>query len=309
MTTHIPVLLDEVLNALRVEEGGSRYLDGTFGGGGHTRAILDGHPENTVIALDTDPEAKARAAELSFSYGERFTFYAANFEDLDSVVTGSFDGILFDFGLSSFHYDIAERGFSFRHDGPVDMRLNPEEGEPASVFLETAPREAMIRAIRQYGEEVRWRVVVDAIMGARGTGRLSRTTSLAELISEAVGPRFAARSKIHPATKSFQGIRISVNRELEVIESVLPKAFSLLNPGGRMAVISFHSLEDRLVKRYFRRLVGRPENRFDSCPLDLREIHATEMSRKPITPSEDEVGRNPRSRSSKMRVIEKVLPS
>lgn len=307
MSEHLPVLLVEVLSALRVVEGGQRVLDGTFGGGGHTRAILDAAATNTVVALDTDPAAAPRAAILAETYGERFSFIATNFVDLADVAPGPFDGILLDLGLSSFQFDTAERGFSFRFDAPIDMRLNPEAGEPASVFLENAPREALVRAVRDYGEEPRWRAVVEAILRARGTGKLARTLSFAEVVAAVIPPPRGRRQVINPATRTFQGIRIAVNRELEVLEAVLPAAFEALAPGGRLAVISFHSLEDRLVKRFFRERGGRPVNRFDRLPQDLRAVYGRELSSRPVTPSAEELAANPRSRSAKLRVFEKSL--
>jgi 16S rRNA (cytosine1402-N4)-methyltransferase len=303
---HIPVMRAEVLEQLCAVAGPRAFLDATFGGGGHTRALLDAHAGNTVQALDTDPEAAPRAAVLSAEYGQRFSFLMGNFEHLGTLVTASFDGILFDFGLSSFHYDTAERGFAFRLDGPLDMRLNPTEGRTAHQFLEEASRHELIVAIRQYGEESRWRRIVDAIEQARGTEALSGTLAFAALVENALGPSARRHSRIHPATKTFQGIRIAINRELEVIETALPLAFAKLNPGGRLAVISFHSLEDRLVKRYFRRLGGRPESARDNRPSDERTVFGREITRRPLAPTDAECAANPRSRSAKLRVIEKL---
>ncbi len=308
---HVPVLLEEVLDLLEVRSGGRRVLDGTFGGGGHTRAILAAHPANEVVALDTDPEAAARAEALASDFPGRFTFYGVNFEKLSEVAKGSFDGMLFDLGLSSYHFDTPERGFSFRFDAPADMRLDPREGMPASEFLETASREELVRAIRDYGEEPRWKTAVDAIFRARGTGQLARTASLAALFEEVLRlpPGRQRGSHLHPATRAFQGIRIAVNRELEVIEAMLPTAFAALAEGGRLAIISFHSLEDRLIKRFFRKLSGRPETRFDRLPQDMRSIHGRELTRRPVVPGEEEVARNPRARSAKLRVFQKEAAS
>ncbi|MFW6353106.1 MAG: 16S rRNA (cytosine(1402)-N(4))-methyltransferase RsmH [Verrucomicrobiota bacterium] len=303
---HIPVLLAEVLDHLRAREGSQRLLDATFGGGGHTRAFLEAHPGNTVHALDADPEAAARAAVLAEAYPGRFTFARGNFAELAALSEGVFDGILFDLGLSSFHFDTAERGFSFRHDGPLDMRLDPERGEPASAFLEQASADELRRAIRNYGEEPSWRRVVQAIERARGTDALRRTVPFAALVEEALGPAARHRSRIHPATRTFQGIRIAVNRELEVIESALPAAFDRLRSGGRLAVISFHSLEDRIVKRFCRRMAGRPETARDHRAADERTVYARELSRRPLAPGEAECNANPRARSAKLRVLEKT---
>ena len=302
---HHPVLCATVVDLLAAAAGPRRFLDATFGGGGHSRAILAAHPGNIVHALDTDPEAAPRAAALSVEVPGRLVFTPGNFEHLAELVKGPFDGILFDFGLSSFHFDTPERGFSFRHEGPLDMRLNPETGLSARTFLETAEREELVRAIRNYGEEQQWRRIVDAILRARGTEALASTQGFAALVAEAKGPAAARQRRIHPATQTFQGIRIAINRELEVIETALPAAFAALAPGGRLAVISFHSLEDRLAKRFFRRMAGRPEGRFDNRPSDQRAVHAHELTRRPVTPAAEECEANPRARSAKLRVLEK----
>ena len=254
---HVPVLLRETLELLS-PRAGAKLLDGTFGGGGHTRALLGAAEGVTVVATDRDPAAAPRAETVKAEFGDRFRFYAMNFGDLAGLEEESFDGILFDFGLSSFQLDTAERGFSFREDAPADMRMNPAAGISAAEFLETADEDALVRAVRNYGEEKRWRRVVRSIVDARGTGRLQRTQSLAELVSEAVGPTPRGRKSVHPATRTFQGIRVEVNDELSAIERGLPAAFDRLLPGGVLAAISFHSLEDRIVKRFCRKMAGRP---------------------------------------------------
>jgi 16S rRNA (cytosine1402-N4)-methyltransferase len=306
---HIPVLLEEVLTGLRAAEGPKRILDATFGGGGHTRALLNAHPENTVWALDVDPEAVARAAELKASEPVRFQFSQGNFEDLSELTEGAFDAMLFDFGLSSYHFDTPERGFAFRHDGPLDMRLDPGSGRSAADFLETASSEELMKALRNYGEEKQWRRIHHAILQARGTGVLQRTLSFAKLIEDTLGPAARRRSKIHPATRSFQGIRIAINRELEVIENALAPAFERLQLGGVLALISFHSLEDRIAKRFCRRMAGRPEGTRDNRPADLRPVFAKELTRRPLAPSEAECERNPRARSAKLRLLQKTANS
>lgn len=302
---HIPVLLDEALEVLPLRAG-VRLLDGTFGGGGHSRAFLEAAEGVTVVALDRDPEAAERAAALKSLYGDRFHFYHMNFGDLGELEAGRFDGVFFDFGLSSFQLDDANRGFSFRADAPVDMRMNPGAGQSAADFLETADETALVRAVRNYGEEPRWRRVVAAIQAARGTGKLQRTRSLAELVAEAVGPGPRGRQTVHPATRTFQGIRIEVNDELSAIERGLPAAFDRLLPGGVLAAISFHSLEDRIAKRFCRRMAGRPEHSHDSRTMDEREVRAVMVATRPFKPGDREIALNPRSRSARMRALRKL---
>lgn len=301
---HAPVLLETVVEHLA---GGGRwgnYLDATFGGGGHTRALLEADARNTVLALDCDPEAIERGQAMVQAYAGRLSLRHLNFEELAAVEENQFLGILFDFGVSSYHFDEARRGFSFREDGPLDMRLNPEAGIPASRFLQTANHQQLVQAVRDFGEERRWHRVVTAIEEARGTERLERTQPFAQLVETAVGGR-RPMERIHPATRTFQGVRIAVNRELSVIETALPVAFEKLREGGRLAAISFHSLEDRIVKRFFRRMAGRPEHGKDSTPGQDRVRQAHMLTTKPLVADEPEIRANPRSRSAKLRILEK----
>ena len=304
MGIHKPVLYRETIEFLAPHDGGY-YLDCTFGGGGHTRLILDA-AETKVLALDQDPDAAQRAKEFEVQYGERFEFQSKNFADIDLIEEGPFDGILFDFGVSSFQLDQADRGFSFRSDAPLDMRMNPESGQPsAEEWLAKASRPELIEAIKDYGEEKNWRRIVDAFIEARAKTPLHTTKALSELILSCIPAKQRYASKIHPATKAFQGIRIAVNNEIEVIEKGLPAAFERLKPSGRLCVISFHSLEDRIAKNLFRQWAGRPAPG-DNRPQDMRQRRASLLTRRPTQASDREIAANSRSRSAKLRALRKA---
>jgi 16S rRNA (cytosine1402-N4)-methyltransferase len=303
MEGHVPVLSQETLTFLG-PKGGGVYLDCTFGGGGHTRMILEA-ADTSVVALDQDPQAIERADQFTQEFGDRFQFRHMNFANLENLEEGPFDGILFDFGVSSFQLDQLDRGFSFRGEAPLDMRMNPETGISAADWLTSASRRELIQAIRVYGEEKNWRRIVDAIIEARTRSPLKSTQDLSELILCCTPARLRFASKIHPATKTFQGIRIAVNNEIDVIEVGLPAAFKRLKPNGRLCVISFHSLEDRIAKNLFRRWAGRPEPG-DNRPQDMREVKAELLTRRPAVAGDTEVAVNSRSRSAKLRVLRKA---
>jgi 16S rRNA (cytosine1402-N4)-methyltransferase len=291
---HLPVLLDEVLEWLRPRSGG-RYVDATVGNGGHAAAILAASaPEGRLLGLDADPVAVEVARRRLAEYRDRATIVNANFRDLPAVVEshdiGPVDGIVIDLGISSRQLDAGGRGFTFRHDEPLDMRFDPRRGESAAELLERADERELADMLYQFGEEYRSRRIARAIVRHRASAPLATTRDLVQVIESALGPK---RGRTHPATKSFQALRIAVNDELGALEATLPAAASLLAPDGRLAVISFHSLEDRRVKRFFR--AGGDAN----APL-------TELTRKPIVPSPGESGRNPRARSAKLRVAERT---
>jgi 16S rRNA (cytosine1402-N4)-methyltransferase len=284
---HVAVLARESLDALQVRAGGT-YVDATFGAGGHAALILDAlGPAGRLIALDADPAANARAIA-----DPRFTLVQANFRDLavqlDALGIATVDGVLFDLGVSSMQLDDAERGFSFRAAAPLDMRMDPSRGESAAEFLATRDEREIADAIYRYGEERASRRIARAIVALREAGTPVRDTlDLAGVVARAV--RAPAHARIHPATRTFQALRIAVNDELGALRDGLAAALDRTAPGGRIAVISFHSLEDRIVKHTFR-----------------EDPRARAVTRKPLVAAGDEVAANPRARSAKLRVAERV---
>jgi len=291
---HISVLLDEVLHWLQPRDGG-RYIDGTLGNGGHAAAILaTSGPTGRLLGVDADPAAIRVAEDRLAAFGGRVVIVNRSFRDLAAVVEaqqfGQADGILLDLGISSRQLDAGGRGFSFRHDEPLDMRFDPTRGESAADVLNYADEVQIANILYEYGEEYRSRRVARAIVARRSRAPIVTTHDLVTVVESALGPK---RGRTHPATKTFQALRIAVNDELGALEATLPVAAALLAPGGRLAVISFHSLEDRRVKQFFR-AGGTP-----AAPL-------AELTRKPIVPTPAEAERNPRARSAKLRVAERT---
>jgi 16S rRNA (cytosine1402-N4)-methyltransferase len=304
---HRPVLLDEVLDALQVKQDGL-YVDGTFGRGGHAAAVLERlGTQGRLLAFDKDPYALNYAADR-FGNEPRLIMRGGSFGNLQSVVTelgwqGKVEGILLDLGVSSPQLDDAGRGFSFLNDGPLDMRMDPRSGVSAADWLADADAEQIADVLWRYGEERHSRRIARAVVAARAAAPIRSTRQLAELIAAAVPGR---EGRKHPATRSFQAIRIFINRELQDLEAVLPQAVDVLAAGGRLAVISFHSLEDRLVKRFIR-----DQQRGPQLPPDLPVIPRAFAPRlravgKPVRASEQEVRSNPRARSAVLRVAERV---
>ena len=307
---HHPVLLVEAVRYLASERGGL-FVDATLGLGGHSEAILEASPETRVIGLDRDREALRLAGERLTRFGERFHAVHANHREIKRVLeeagAGGVNGVLADLGISSLQFDSPERGFSFRYDAPLDMRMDAEGDEPtAAELLAALPEEEIARIIFEYGEERKSRRIARWIVERREAGRPIETTKeLAELVARAVGHKRAER--IHPATRTFQALRIAVNHELEELDQFIETSIDLLQAAGRLVMISFHSLEDRIVKRTLRRLAGHCEcdPRIPICSCGARwavEI----LTRRPVIPSEGEIDENPRARSAKLRVCEKL---
>ena len=302
MTLHQPVMINEVVEALQLEDNAT-YIDATFGRGGYSSRILD-HAKCNILAIDRDPDAIAAAAEVMAHYSPRLMVKQGAFSQLQALAQtagfGLVDGIVFDLGLSSPQLDEAERGFSFRHDGPLDMRME-KSGPDAADFVNTASETELARVIWEYGEERASRRIARAIVKARLDTPITRTKALASII-HGVMPR-PKPGQIDPATRSFQGIRIHINGELDEIRDALNAAEHQLKPGGRLVVVSFHSLEDRIVKNF---MISRSGN----APRPSRHLPDIEgpkptfsiLKRKPITPSEDEVKTNPRARSARLRL-------
>jgi 16S rRNA (cytosine1402-N4)-methyltransferase len=307
---HASVLLSETVTAL-LASGGDLFIDATLGLGGHTEALLRSDPKLKVVAFDQDATALALASERLFEFSGRTTFVHANFEELKTRLEdkniGKVDGVMADLGVSSMQFDTAERGFSFRFDAPLDMRMDSESDNPtAAELLGSLGEEEIANIIYQYGEERASRRIARWIVQRRERGEpVSTTKELAALVERAIGR--GKKEKIHPATRTFQALRIAVNRELEVLERFLRDGVEILRTDGRFAVITFHSLEDRIVKQTFQRLAGKCfcPPRIPRCICGaVKKIEI--VTKKPLTPSDDELKQNPRSRSAKLRVVRRI---
>ncbi len=305
---HIPVLFQAVLDGLQIRPGG-RYIDATVGGGGHAAGILAASsPNGRLLGLDRDPAAVEAAGVQLVSYTGRVVLVHSSFTRLAEIARACdfvpADGILLDLGLSSLQLADPVRGFAFMSEGPLDMRFDPTTGGPiAADLVNELSAEELATLLYQYGEERQARRIAEAIVAARP---IHTTRELAVVVEQATG----RRGRIHPATRTFQALRIAVNDELAALEAVLPQAVEVLAPGGYLAVISFHSLEDRLVKRFLRResrdCLCSPESPICTCDhrATLRAI-----TRKPVRPTADEIAANPRSRSARLRVAERLAVS
>ena len=302
---HEPVLLEEAVSSLNVR-GEGIYLDGTYGRGGHSRAILARLTEQgRLFALDKDPQAVA-AAQEELGHDNRFSIVQGSFADMNHWVhgwgvSGALDGILLDLGVSSPQLNDPERGFSFMEDGPLDMRMDPTQGVSAAEWLAEATERELSRVIWEFGEERHARRIARSIVMARERQQLTRTSQLARLIEDTIG----RRERKHPATRCFQAIRIHINKELADLAEGLAASIEQLRPGGRLVAISFHSLEDRLVKRTFRE-AARPGQVRRNIPEDPGWKPRLRLIGKAVRPSEHEVSANPRARSAVMRVAEKL---
>ncbi len=307
--SHVPVMLDEVVSALAPQDG-AVYLDATFGGGGYARAVLDA-AACTVWAIDRDPDAVARGAAIAAAYPGRLHLIEGSFGDMVALLAqegvDALDGVMLDLGVSSFQIDEASRGFSFRLDGPLDMRMSRQGPSAADLVADLSETE-LADTLYQFGEERLSRRIAHAIVAARREAPIETTGQLASIIRGVMPP---ARDGIHPATRSFQALRIRVNDELGEIERALAAAAGLLRPGGRLVVVSFHSLEDRLVKRFFTHAAGRDPAPSRHDPGGLVQAAAPcfrLLTQRAMRPGTAETAINTRARSARLRALERVTP-
>jgi 16S rRNA (cytosine1402-N4)-methyltransferase len=305
-TPHIPVMLNEVLTALK-PVAGEVYVDGTLGAGGYTRGILDANKKSSVIGIDRDQTAHDMAARWGADYQGRLTLVKNSFGQLEdalhTISADKVDGIVLDLGVSSMQFDEAERGFSFRFDAPLDMRMDRESGQTAADIVNSMSEEALANLIYLYGEERKSRHIASAIIKARALSKIETTKQLAEIIRGVI--HVSPRDKIDPSTRTFQALRIAVNDELGELESVLQAAERVLKVGGRLVVVTFHSLEDRIVKNFLntRARPAPAPSRHMPMAYDVPQnrLSFSLVTKKPVTPTENEMKINPRSRSAKLR--------
>ena len=307
---HTPVMLEKVLQSLRCKPGGI-YVDGTLGGGGHARAILENTaPDGLLIGIDRDDDALLESEKRLQPFGQRKILIKGNFADIGEILTNlnirKVDGILLDLGVSSHQLDTADRGFSFSLDAPLDMRMDQSSRYRAYDLVNLSPEKELRKVIRDYGEEPMAGRIARAILAKRASAPIRTTIELADVVCRAVR-RQGVRKKGHPATRTFQAIRIAVNQELSNLSTAMDAGIDQLGQGGRFSIISFHSLEDRIVKETFRSWEGRCQ-----CPPGLpvcqcqREAKLRVLTRKPLRPEADESEKNPRARSARLRTAEKI---
>jgi len=307
---HMPVLIREVIASLDCRQGGI-YVDGTIGGAGHASAILEATaPDGMLVGIDKDSQALIEAGKRLAAFGDRVILVKGNFADIGSILVNlninKVEGILFDLGVSSHQLDVPARGFSFSQDAPLDMRMDQGSGMGADTIINTYSEEALADIIWEFGEERMSRRIARAIVAKRRLAPIGTTAELASVVASAM-PGYMKRLKIHPATRTFQAIRIAVNHELESLKRGISAGIGVLKPGGRFSIISFHSLEDRIVKETFVF-----EAKRCTCPVDMpvcvcgKQAQLKVITRKPIVPAEAEMNANPRSRSAKLRTAERI---
>lgn len=304
---HTSVLLNELLHFFK-DRSLKYFVDATLGAGGHSKAFLEAHPEiELLIGIDQDPIAREIAKERLAPWAKKIQIIPGNFSELKNHLAklgiSAIDGIIFDLGVSSMQFDLPEKGFSFMRDGPLDMRMDPTISLTAAEIINTWSEAELGRIFRDYGEEKRWRAAARTIVAQRKEKSINTTLELAEILRRAIP---FTKKGINPATLVFQALRICVNAELDVIETVMPIAIDLLAKGGLLGVISFHSLEDRIVKNSMRFAANDKFNTEGIGGVFLdKEPTVNLVTKKPIAPSDEEIGSNPRSRSAKLRIIEK----
>lgn len=307
---HISVLKNEALEGLNLKPNG-HYVDCTLGGGGHASAILHAIPKGHLYAFDQDPFARKYAQDVLAAIGSNFTIIAENFKHFDAALNtlnvDTVDGVLYDLGVSSFHFDDPSRGFSYRHDARLDMRMNPDDATDAYHLVNHASEQELKTMLYRYGEESYAPSIAKNILKARAQKPIETTFELVDIVKASM-PQKKLRQKGHPAKQTFQALRMAVNQELEVLETSLSQAAQRLAVGGRLVVITFHSLEDRLVKHLFKALatIDHPKE-LVTMPTEEADFHV--VTRKVIVPSEDELQMNPRAKSAKLRILERIKKS